>query len=77
MGSWFIRQNRVKFAYHFHINYDLNLETAEFLALVLCDLVKLWSTQGTNANYMQPRDFNEKMQATAEFRIRPQRGVAL
>ena len=24
-------------AYHFHINYDLNLETAEFLALGLCD----------------------------------------
>ena len=46
------RYGRVKFAYHFHINYDLNLETAEFLALVLCDSVKLWSTQGTNANYM-------------------------
>ena len=29
--------NRVKFAYHFHINYDLNLLTAEFLALDLCD----------------------------------------
>ena len=40
-----------------------------------CDLVKLWSTQGTNANYMQPRDFHEKMPGTAEFRLRPQRGV--
>ena len=29
--------NRVKFAYHFHINYDLNLQTAEFLAFSLCD----------------------------------------
>ena len=28
---------RVKFAYHFRINYDLNLETAEFLELGLCD----------------------------------------
>ena len=27
----------VKFAYHFRINYDLNLETAEFLELGLCD----------------------------------------
>ena len=26
-----------KFAYHFRINYDLNLETAEFLALGLYD----------------------------------------
>ena len=25
------------FAYHFRINYDLNLETAEFLELGLCD----------------------------------------
>ena len=32
-----LRSNRVKFAYHFHINYDLNLKTAEFLALGLCD----------------------------------------
>ena len=28
---------RVKFAYHFRINYDLNLETAGFLELGLCD----------------------------------------
>ena len=28
---------RVKFAYHFRINYDLDLETAEFLELGLCD----------------------------------------
>ena len=27
----------VKFAYHFRINYDLNLETAEFLELGLCN----------------------------------------
>ena len=27
--------NRVKFAYHFHINYDLNLQTAEFLVFAL------------------------------------------
>ena len=33
--SQFIRYNRIKFAYHFRINYDLNLETAEFLALIL------------------------------------------
>jgi len=33
----FFRYNRVKFAYHFRINYDLNLETAEFLELGLCD----------------------------------------
>ena len=32
-----IRYNRVKFAYHFRINYDLNLKTAEFLELGLCD----------------------------------------
>ena len=32
-----IRYNLLKFAYHFHINYALNLETAEFLALGLCD----------------------------------------
>ena len=35
--SYFIRYNRVKFAYYVHINYDLNLKTAEFLALGLCD----------------------------------------
>ena len=35
--SQFIRSNRVKFAYHFLINYDLNLQTAEFLALGFCD----------------------------------------
>ena len=29
--------NRAKFAYHFHINYDLNLQTTEFLVLGLCD----------------------------------------
>ena len=33
----FIRYNRVKFAYHFHINYDLNLKTTEYLALGLCN----------------------------------------
>ena len=27
----------VKFAYHFHINYDQNLQTAEFFALGVCD----------------------------------------
>ena len=57
--------DRAWLTYHFHINYDLNLETAER------------STQGTNANYMWPRDFQEKMPATAEFRLGPQRGVAL
>ena len=31
------RYNRVKFAYHFHMNYDLNLQTAEFLVLGLRD----------------------------------------
>ena len=35
LDSQFIRYNRIKFAYHFRINYDLNLETAEFLALDL------------------------------------------
>ena len=35
--SQFIRYNRVKFADHFRITYDLNLETAEFLELGLCD----------------------------------------
>ena len=33
----FLIYNRVKFAYHFHINYDLKLQTAEFLVLVLYD----------------------------------------
>ena len=32
--SQLIRYDRLKFAYHFHVNYDLNLETAKFLALV-------------------------------------------
>ena len=32
-----MRYNHVKFAYHFHINYDLNLQTPEFLALGLFD----------------------------------------
>ena len=32
--SQLIRYDRLKFAYHFHVDYDLNLETAEFLALV-------------------------------------------
>ena len=32
-----MRYNRVNFAYHFHINYDLNLKTAEFIALGLSD----------------------------------------
>ena len=50
--SQFIRYNRVKFAYHFRINYDLNLQTAEFLALGFAILVKLCSTQGTNKHYM-------------------------
>ena len=58
--------NRVKFAYYFHINYDLNLQTAEFLVFA-----------GNNEHYMQPRDFHEKMPATAEFRLRPKRGMAL
>ena len=40
-------------------------------------LVKLCSTQGTNTLYIQARDFHEKMPATAEFRLRPKRGVAL
>ena len=31
--SQLIRYDRLKFAYHFHVDYDLNLETAEFLAL--------------------------------------------
>ena len=35
------------------------------------------SAQGTNAHYVYPRDFHEKMPATADFRLRPQRGVAL
>ena len=37
---------------HFRINYDLNLETAEFLELGLAILVKLCSAQGTNAHYV-------------------------
>ena len=32
-----MRYNHVKFAYHFRIIYDLNLETAEFFELSLCD----------------------------------------
>ena len=35
-----IRYNRVKFAYHFYINYDLNLESAKFLELDLCNFVE-------------------------------------
>ena len=35
-----IRYNRVKFAYHFYINYDLNLESAKFLELGICDFVE-------------------------------------
>ena len=48
-----------------------------FLHWVFVILVKLCSTHGTNAHYMYPRDFLEKMPATAEFRLRPKRGVAL
>ena len=33
--------------------------------------------QATNTHYMYPRDFHEKMPATAEIRLSPQRGVAL
>ena len=33
--------------------------------------MKLCSAQGTNAHYVQPRDFHEKMPATADFRLRP------
>ena len=40
-------------------------------------LVKLFSAPGTNAHYVWPRDFHEKMPATADFRLRPQRGLAL
>ena len=40
------------FAYYFHINYDLNLETLNFSHWVFAILVKLGSTQGTNAHYM-------------------------
>ena len=41
-----MRYNRLKFAYHFHINYDLTLETAEFPALGLCDFGEtLFSTR--------------------------------
>ena len=32
-----LKYNHVKFAYHFHTNYDLNLQTIEFLKLGLCD----------------------------------------
>ena len=35
------------------------------------------SAQGTNAHYVLLRDFHEKMPATADFGLRPQRGVAL
>ena len=52
------------------MNYDLNLQTAEFLALGLCDFDETLF----NA---RPRDFHEKMPATAEFRLKPHRGVAL
>ena len=34
---FFLNIIRVKFAYHFGINYDLNLETVEILELGLCD----------------------------------------
>ena len=62
---------RVKFAYHFRINYDQNLETAEFLEVGLCDF-------GETLFSARPRDFHEKMPATADNRLRrPQRGVAL
>ena len=44
---------------------------------VFAILVKLCPTQGTNVHYMQPRDFHEKMPATAEFRLSPQRGVTV
>ena len=49
-----MRYNLVKFAYHFCINYDLNLETAvKYLELGLCDFgEKLFSAQGTNAHYV-------------------------
>ena len=36
-----------KFAYHFPIKYDLNLETAEFLEVGLCDGETLFSASVT------------------------------
>ena len=36
-----VRYNRVKFAYHFHINYDLNWKPQNFLHWVFAILVKL------------------------------------
>ena len=50
----FIRYNRVKFAYHFRINYDLHLKLKplNFSHWVFAILVKLCSTEGTNAYYM-------------------------
>ena len=35
--AWLTSECSPRYAYHFHINYDLNLETAEFLELGLCD----------------------------------------
>ena len=43
---------RVKFAYHFRINYDLNLEKLNFSNWVFAILVKLCSAQGTIAHYV-------------------------
>ena len=34
----YLGEKSVKFAFQFHINYDLNLETAEFLVLGLCNV---------------------------------------
>ena len=68
-----MRYNRVKFAYHFHINHDLNLKTAEFLAFGLCDFGE---TLSSARPYVTDR-FSRKNATTAEFRHSAQRGVAL
>ena len=48
--------NRVKFAYHFHIHYDLSLQTAELLALGLCDFGEtLFNTRHQCALYVAGR----------------------
>ena len=68
------RYNRVKFAYHFRRNYDLNLETAEFPALGLCDFGEtLFNARHLCALYVAER-FSRKNAGNSRFSTQTSKG---
>ena len=63
-----------KFAYHFRINYDLNLETAEFHALGLYDFGEtLLNARHLYALYVAER-FSQKNAGNSRFSTQTSKG---